>query len=255
MVMRVHDRRVFTALLVLLITLAWLGLWAWGRSPYGRFLSHQHLDAATGNSRALLLVFVAGWVVMTVAMMLPTSLPLIVTFHTASRRRPDQLVLVGLLIAGYLAVWTLFGILVHLGDAIVHEVAGRGTWLAAHAWLLGSATLLVAGLYQLTPLKYHCLARCRSPLSFIAAHWRGTRERAAALRLGLHHGLYCLGCCWSLMLLMFAIGVGNLGWMFALGAVMATEKNLPGGRRLGLPLGAALLAWGLVAGLRGWASG
>ena len=75
----------------------------------------------------------------------------------------------------------------------------------------------MAGVYQFTPLKYHCLDKCRAPLGFIMGHWRGRRERLQALRLGLHHGLFCVGCCWSLMLLMFAVGVGSLGWMLALG--------------------------------------
>jgi predicted metal-binding membrane protein len=107
-------------------------------------------------------------------------------------------------------------------------------------------TLLVAGAYQFSPLKYHCLEKCRSPLSFALEHWRGRRERLHALWLGVHHGLFCIGCCWSLMLLMFAVGVGNLGWMLALSAVMAAEKNLPWGRRLSAPLGVALLFWGAV---------
>ena len=96
----------------------------------------------------------------------------------------------------------------------------------------------------------HCLHRCRSPLGFILAHWRGRRERLAAFRIGLHHGLFCVGCCWSLMLLMFAVGVGSLGWMLGLGAVMAAEKNLPWGRRLTTPLGLLLLGAGTALVLR-----
>jgi predicted metal-binding membrane protein len=246
MSVRVRDRRPFTILLVALIALAWLALWAWGRSPYGRYLGHQHLDAVLRGDRALLLLFVAGWTLMTVAMMLPTSLPLIVLFAAIARRRPDWPALVGLLIAGYLGAWTLFGLLAHLGDLALHGVVEGSARLSAHAWAIGAATLLVAGLYQFTPLKYHCLDKCRSPLGFIMAHWRGRHERRQALLLGLRHGLYCVGCCWSLMLLMFAVGVGNIGWMLTLGAAMAIEKNLPWGRRLSAPLGSALLGWGLA---------
>jgi predicted metal-binding membrane protein len=250
---RTHDRRVFVAVLAALIALAWLALGLWGWSPYGRYLNHEELDAVVGgtaNAGAILPVLVAGWTLMTAAMMLPTSLPLITMFHTLTRRRPDRLRLVGLLIAGYLAVWAAFGLVVHVGDLAIHEVVERDIWLDEHAWLISAATLLLAGVYQFTPLKYHCLDRCRSPLSFITAHWRGRRERLHALQLGLRHGLFCLGCCWSLMLLMFAVGVGSLGWMLALGAVMATEKNLPWGRRLSAPLGAALLAGGTLVALQ-----
>jgi predicted metal-binding membrane protein len=246
---RRHDQRMFTALLAALITLAWLALWGWGQSPYGRFLSHDALRQVERGDSALVLLFVAGWTLMVMAMMLPTSLPLITLFHTLTRRRSDQLRLVGLLIVGYLGVWTLFGMLVHLGDWLLHQALERSTWLEANAWALGSATLVLAGLYQFTPLKYYCLDRCRSPLSFIMEHWRGSREYVQSLQLGVHHGLFCLGCCWSLMLLMFAVGVGNLGWMLVLGTIMAIEKNLPWGRRLSMPLGIVLLGWGLSLAL------
>jgi predicted metal-binding membrane protein len=125
----------------------------------------------------------------------------------------------------------------------------QSAWLEAHAWAMGAGILVLAGLYQFTPLKYACLDKCRSPLSFITEHWRGNQERTQAFRLGMRHGLFCIGCCWSLMLLMFAVGVGNLGWMLVLGALMAIEKNLPWGRRVSAPLGVVLLCWGLALGL------
>jgi predicted metal-binding membrane protein len=181
---------------------------------------------------------------MTVGMMLPTSLPLVALFHGLTRQRSDQPLLVALLLTGYVGVWTLFGGLAHLGDRRLHEVVHELPWMEERAWMIGAATLLMAGAYQFTPLKYHCLEKCRSPLSFIMEHWRGRHERLHALWLGMHHGLFCIGCCWSLMLLMFVVGVGNLGWMLALGAVMAAEKNLPWGRRLSAPLGLGLLYWG-----------
>ncbi len=106
--------------------------------------------------------------------------------------------------------------------------------------------LILAGVYQFTPLKYYCLDKCRSPMSFILGHWHGYAEAQQAFALGAHHGLFCVGCCWSLMLLMFAVGVGSLGWMLVLSVVMAIEKNMPWGRRLSVPLGVALLAWGAL---------
>jgi predicted metal-binding membrane protein len=246
---RVTDRRLTWALLTALIALTWLSLWLWGRSPYGRFLGHEELGHAhgVGDQYALLvLLFVAGWMLMTVAMMLPTSLPLVALFSSFVRKSAHRGRLVALLVVGYLSVWTVFGLAVHLGDRLVHESVDRSAWLEANAWGIGAATVLFAGLYQFAPLKYRCLERCRSPLSFIMGHWQGGRGERQAFRLGVHHGLFCLGCCWSLMLLMFAVGVGNLGWMLALSAVMAVEKNMPIGRHLSAPLGVLLVGWGLV---------
>jgi predicted metal-binding membrane protein len=128
----------------------------------------------------------------------------------------------------------------------LHQLLDRAGWLATHAWLIGAATLLVAGAYQFTALKYRCLDKCRSPMTFIAGHWSGRAPRRQALRLGGAHGIYCVGCCWSLMLLMFAVGVGNVAWMLALGAAMAIEKNMPWGRQISTPLGITLLGLGAL---------
>jgi predicted metal-binding membrane protein len=242
---RDDRRKPFVALMVALIALAWLTLWAWGQTPYGRFLGHHSLNEVRGNA-SLALVFVVGWTVMAIAMMLPTSLPLITLFRTLVRRRHDRARLVVLLIVGYLTVWSLFGVLVYFGDWVLHRAVEGSTWLEANAPFIGAGTLLIAGLYQFTPLKYHCLEKCRSPLSFIAEHWRGRNEAAQAFRLGSHHGLFCVGCCWSLMLLMFAVGLGSLGWMLVLGTVMAIEKNVAWGRKISAPLGVVLLGWGLT---------
>jgi predicted metal-binding membrane protein len=236
----------FVTVFVALILLAWLGLWQWGNFPSGRFLHHAAMDHAAEGGWVRLVLFVMGWSLMTAAMMLPTSLPLVALFHGLTRRRPDQSLLMALLLTGYIGVWTLFGGLAHLGDRRLHEAVHEVPWLEEPAWMIGAATLLVAGAYQFTPLKYHCLEKCRSPLGFVMEHWNGRRERLHALWLGVHHGLFCIGCCWSLMLLMFVVGVGDLGWMLVLGAVMAAEKNLPWGRRLSAPLGAVLLYWGVM---------
>ena len=241
--------RVLAPVLLALSGLAWLTLAAWGQSPYARYLDHQQLDASGGA--VLLPVFAVGWLLMLVAMMLPTSLPLVRVFAALTRRRADHRRLVLLLVIGYLSIWSVFGIAVHAADAMLHTLV-RGTGgLADHAWLIGPGVLMLAGIYQFSPLKYHCLERCRSPLAFITERWRGRRERRAAFRLGVAHGAYCVGCCWSLMLVMFAVGVGSLGWMLGLGGVMAIEKNMPWGRRLSTPVGVVLLGLGLATAVVG----
>ena len=247
---RVDSRRYFAPLLVALIALAWLALFAWGESPYSRFLRHDELAEIdvgfNAESLGLMSVFVAGWTVMTIAMMLPTSLPLFTLFQRLVRRRDDSALLLAFLIAGYLAIWSAFGLAAHMGDAVVHLGVDRWHWLDDNSQYIAGGTVLLAGIYQFTPLKYKCLDKCRSPMSFITSHWHGSRERIESFKLGVHHGVFCVGCCWSLMLLMFAVGVGNIAWMLALGAVMAVEKNASWGRRLSAPLGAALVAAGFA---------
>src|SRR5712692_7623823 len=141
--------RPFSLVLLALIGLAWLTLVVWGQSPYARYLSHHSLDEVRGGG-SLKLVFVAGWLVMLVAMMLPTSLPLVMMFHRLVQRRPDRLQLTGLLPVGYLSTWILFGMLVYLGDSGLHAAVARSAWLADHAWTFTAAALLLAGLYQFT---------------------------------------------------------------------------------------------------------
>jgi predicted metal-binding membrane protein len=109
--------------------------------------------------------------------------------------------------------------------------------------MVGAAVLAAAGLFQWSALKYRCLDQCRTPFVFVGARWHGTSPASDAFRIGLDHGIFCVGCCWALMLLMFVVGTGNVGWMLALAAVMAAEKNFPGGRRLRTPLGLGLIGW------------
>ena len=243
-----RDDRLFASLLIGLVALAWISLTVWSSSPWGRFLGHgEGGEAALGGGYlVLLLVFVAGWTLMTVAMMLPTSMPLVALFRALVRRRPDGGRLVASLVGGYLSVWILFALVVHAGDRGVHAAVHQIGWLQSNAWTIAAGTVLLAGMYQFSSLKYRCLDKCRSPFSFVMGHWRGGRGSAEAFRLGVDHGRFCLGCCWSLMLVMFAVGLGNLAWMFALAVVMALEKNHPLGRRLSAPVGVFLLAWGAV---------
>jgi len=230
-----------------LVGSAWIALWIWGRSPYGRYLGHEQLaELGAGSLLLPVSLYLVGWTLMTVAMMLPTALPLLEIFHRLTARRQDQWQLLALLVAGYLGVWIGFGIAAHGGDWLLHEIVERSSWLESRAWLIGAGTLLLAGGFQFSRLKYRCLEKCRAPLSFVTEYWHGRNERRNAFLLGINHGLFCVGCCWALMLLMFAVGVGNVAWMLLLGTVMAAEKNFSWGRTLSAPLGVALLGWGAL---------
>ena len=248
----VADRRAFLWLMGSLITLAWIALWTWERSPYGRYLDHDQLGAIAADPSGIIFAagfYVAGWTLMTIAMMLPTTIPLLEIFRRLIAQRPDRGQLLILVIAGYLAAWLGFGVAAHVGDWILHELVEHVEWLGENAWAIGAVTLAVAGGFQFTRLKYRCLDKCRTPLSFVTGYWRGRHDRRNALMLGVNHGIFCVGCCWALMLLMFGVGVGNVGWMLALGAVMAVEKNLPWGRTISAPLGVGLLCWGALIAL------
>jgi predicted metal-binding membrane protein len=236
---QIRDQRLFVGSLAGVVALAWLSLWTLGRSPYGQ-LAHAH--GAGGHPEWTVYLSLAGWILMIVAMMLPTTVPLVALFHSFVRTRSNRSQLTALLVTGYLWIWTLFGFVVYAGHRLVHGAVDQSIWLEGHLWVIGAATLLLAGLYQFSALKHKCLEKCRSPMSFVMEHWHGGREEHEAFHLGMRHGLFCIGCCWSLMLLMFVVGIGSLAWMLALAAVMAVEKNVSWGRRLSAPLGLLLIA-------------
>jgi predicted metal-binding membrane protein len=242
------DARLFGVIVVGLAALAWAALILTEHSHGVAALDHHALgDFRLDMSQAVAAaVFTAGWLLMTVAMMLPTTLPLATLFAGMTRRRQSRGVLLGLLLCGYLAAWTLFGAAAYVFDIGVHRLVEADRWLHANSWLLLALPLIAAGIYQFTPMKYLCLDKCRSPFSFITESWHGRRPALEALQLGWRHGIFCVGCCWSLMLLMFAVGVGSLVWMLVLAVVMGVEKNLPWGRQITLPVGVVLLSAGLT---------
>jgi len=249
------DRRaVFCALMLGLVAAAWITLWFWSASPYGRYLDHGRwtdIGVAAAICRVVpagdvvvpALLYAAGWILMIAAMMLPTTLPLLEIFRRITAGRSDASRLVGLVVSGYVCAWLGFGLAAHAADALLRAAAERTPWLVVNGWVIGVAVLGAAGLFQFSALKYRCLDKCRTPLGFVVERWRGRAPALEALRLGISHGAFCVGCCWALMLVMFVVGTASLGWMLALSAVMAAEKNLPGGRRLSMPLGVALIGW------------
>jgi predicted metal-binding membrane protein len=240
-----RDRAILAAALAALAVLAAAAVLLWEGSAFGR--SRHHEAAGTLPLLAELGLFAGGWALMIVAMMLPTSIPLITTFGALIRRRPRPARLVALTVAGYLLIWTGFGAVAWLGDRLVHAFVEATPFLVQHPQLIAGATLAVAGVYQFSALKYRCLDECRSPLGFVMNRWRGVRPEREAFGLGLAHGVFCIGCCWSLMLLMFGLGLGSVAWMFALGIVMAIEKNAPWGRRISRPLGVVLVLAAVAA--------
>ena len=191
-----------------------------------------------------LLAFSGAWAVMIGAMMVPSTVPMARVFVTVSARqarpRPARLSFA----VAYVVVWVGFALVALAGDTTVHWLVSHWGWLERREPLILSSTLVLAGAYQLSPLKDACLRACRTPLSMIGQHYRG--GAAGGWRVGLAHALNCLGCCWALMLVMFATGVGSLVWMLGLTAVMIVEKTSSSGARLVRPVAVVLIAGGLL---------
>ncbi|SRR5579884_42053 len=237
------DQRWYRLSLGILVLSAWAALALWGASPFSGLLNHRESGGSSFPPLLRVGAFVVGWTLMTVAMMLPSSLPLVNLFRRFVVQRPNRARLLALLLLGYLGIWAEFGLLAYLGDSALHAAVAVLPVLQSASGTIAASVLLVAGVYQFTPLKQLCLDKCRSPYSFLVQHWSGRRAGRDALRLGLHHGLFCLGCCWTLMLLMFAIGGVNLGWMLLLAVFMTAERTTRWGRQLTRPLGALLILW------------
>ncbi len=242
------------SLLALLVGTSWLALWLWSASPYARYLEHGGwgVDGAlaelcraipAGGVLVPMALHASAWVLMIAAMMLPTAFPLLAMFRRITAARPDSGRLAALVVAGFFVAWFAFGVIAHAADEALRWAAAGNAWFIVHGWMVGVAVLAGAGLFQWSALKYRCLDQCRTPFTFVGARWHGQHPARDAFRIGLDHGAFCVGCCWALMLVMFVVGMGSLGWMLALAAVMAAEKNLPWGRRLRTPLGLALLGW------------
>ena len=187
-------------------------------------------------------LFLTTWLVMMVAMMFPSVAPMTLAFASVTRSRGEGVVPTAAFVLGYLLVWTAAG-LVPL--AILQ--AASHIWMTAPSWLprVGGAVIVAAGIYQFTPLKDACLRACRSPLGFILSHDFGGGS-ASAVRAGVSHGTYCLGCCWALMAVLAVLGLMNIAWMAVFAAVFFIEKNVRRGELLPRIVGAACVAGGLA---------
>ncbi len=242
------ERRRLPLAVPIAIGLAWTAAIAAHATGFAQ-RSHHH--ALVGDHRALSLAMLAGfgvlWTVMVTAMMLPSAVPLLRLFAEASTHQPRPGRALACLVGGYVAMWALFGWVAVAFDGGVHRIVHTLSWLEARPWLLAAATLGVAGAFQFSGLKDRCLTVCRHPAAYLLRHYR--RGPRAAFRLGWSHGLYCLGCCWALMLIMFAAGVADLRWMAALGGLMTYEKVGRHGRAVATAAGVALLVLALLVAL------
>lgn len=187
-------------------------------------------------------LFLGTWVVMMVAMMFPSVAPMTLAFASMSRARNEGLFPTAAFVAGYLVVWMAAGL---VPFSILQGM--NALWMTPPSWLVraGGVVIILAGVYQFTPLKDACLRACRSPLGFVMTHDFGG-GMPSALRAGAAHGIYCLGCCWALMAVLAVLGLMNLAWMALIAAVFFIEKNVRFGDVLPKVVGVACVVGGLT---------
>jgi predicted metal-binding membrane protein len=241
-----RDRLVVLVCLLVVITLAWSYILAGAGMDMSRMSATSDLMPQTWTPLYFLMMFVM-WFVMMVAMMLPSASPMILLFSAINRKndeRGNSVVSTGVFVTGYIAAWGGFSLIATSFQWWLEEMTLLTPMMASASPLFGSALLVTAGIYQLTPLKYACLRHCRSPIDYLGHRWRnGT---VGALIMGLEHGLFCLGCCWVLMVLLFYGGVMSLEWIIGLALFVLLEKVLPAGYRIGRLSGVVLIIWGVT---------
>jgi predicted metal-binding membrane protein len=245
-----RPNRLIVAALALLTALAWLQV---ARSGPAAGVSWQRVQLLCSllqpglhawGPRDLGIAFLM-WMLMAVAMMLPTAVPAILAFADIARaghQGARAAATIGAFLLGYLWAWGGFGALATATQWGLETATLRVAAFNGGRPLLGGALLIGAGLYQFSALKDLCLTQCRSPMAFFLAHWRAGIRGASYL--GLRHGLHCVGCCWALMALMLLAGTMNLAWVAGLTALMLAEKLAPAGRVIGRGVGMALIFWG-----------
>ena len=236
-----HERAV-TAALVLVTLASWGWIVLMAHDMYGTMLGASAWMMTDDWDLAHVLLLWAMWAVMMTAMMLPSAAPLVLLYAGALRAQGGREAprSVYALAAGYLVVWGAFSVAATALQRVMASTLMLTSMMEPGTPIVAAVLLAIAGVYQLTPLKRACLRVCRSPLAYLLQHWRA--GALGALRLGIDHGLYCLGCCWALMLLLFAGGVMNLVVIVALMAWVLAEKFLPFGEWTARASGIALLA-------------
>ncbi len=249
-----RDRLFILIPLGLVVALSWGYLAYLSRQmsssmQYDTMMAEMGMSMAAWTSIDVWLAFVM-WDVMMIGMMGPSAAPVLLLFAAAGagRRERQRAPVVGLFGLGYLAVWTGFSAVAALAQWLLHRAALLSPAMTLASPYLAGTILIGAGAYQLTPVKGACLAHCRSPLGFLMTNWRDGRW--GAFQMGGTHGLYCLGCCWALMCVLFAVGVMNLAWVGALTALVLIEKIGPGGALTARIAGGAMVVAGVLSLLR-----
>ena len=246
-----RDRAVVVAAVLIIAAIAWtytvyLAETGMGMGDMEMGMAMADMRSWSGLDFGLMFVM---WAVMMVAMMTPSAAPMLLMFASVNRKRREReapYVPTGVFLAGYVMMWAGFSLAATAGNWGLHQASLLSSMMGASTnGYLGGTLLLLAGVFQWSPLKYACLKQCRTPMGFLMTSWRD--GRGGALRMGLEHGAYCLGCCWAVMLLLFVLGVMNLVWIAALAAFVLAEKVTPKGEWVSRGTGVLMLGWGAWA--------
>ena len=239
-VLPLRERTVILSCLGFITALSWGYMWYLARDPMAMCMVNMNPWSA-----AELTALFAMWAVMMVAMMIPSASPMILAFAGVNRMRRTQslpYVPTSVFVLGYVAAWTFFSLVATLTQEVLHSAALISSMGISNSRIIGGILLAATGIFQWTPLKNACLRHCRSPLGFILTEWReGTR---GAFQMGVRHGMYCVGCCWLLMSLLFVAGVMNLWWVAAIAVFVLIEKVATVGPWIARAIGALLILWG-----------
>ncbi len=253
-----RERLIIAGCLAVVALLAWIYLFHAKAAMPGMDMSGMDMPGmvmpgfSDWNLTTVLLLYVM-WAVMMVAMMVPSAAPMVLAFLSLNQRRraaSRAFVPVGIFLAGYLAVWAAYSAVATLAQWRLHAAALLSPQMAATSPLLSGGLLIVAGVFQWTPLKRACLKGCRSPLTFLMSEWR--EGAGGAFVMGLRHGAYCIGCCWVLMALLFVAGVMNLLWVAVIALFVMVEKLLAKGDLVGRACGIVMVIAGVAVIAKAW---
>ncbi len=248
-----RDRLILIGGLVAVVVLSWvyilvgagMDMTAFEMTAITKNASAMVMQPASWTPTYALFMFFMWWVMM-IAMMIPSASPVILIFAAINRKqrvKGTPFVSTSVFVLGYIIAWGGFSLLAAALQWGLERVGLMSAMMIATSGLFSGLVLILAGVYQLTPLKHACLRHCRSPIQFVTHHWR--KGPFGALRMGIEHGGFCLGCCWTLMILLFVGGVMNLFWIVGLAIFILLEKTIPAGHRLGSLGGIGLIVWGL----------
>lgn len=248
-----RDRHIVIGGLVAVVVISWvyiltgagMGMTAFQMTAITKNAPAMMMQPAVWTPTYALFMFFMWWVMM-IAMMIPSASPMILLFAAINRKQREKgapYVTTGIFAVGYIVAWGGFSLLATALQWGLERIGLMSSMMVATSGTFGGLVLIAAGIYQLTPLKQACLRHCRTPMQFVTHHWR--KGSGGALRMGIEHGVFCLGCCWTLMALLFVGGVMNLFWIVGLTVFVLLEKTIPAGHRLGSLGGISLIVWGV----------